>query len=166
MEVCAMATEDADRQFEEQVKGTVTGYRQRRERAVAAVEQSAQAEEQAVARFNQLVESDILPIFNKTAELLKDSCLVEIHRHEYTAERPYAVSVEMVLAPKPDGPIRRLRQPSPKLEVCLEKKTFRAVLFTEYLRDAKLQVEKMDLSELTAEKLERSIGAFIAQIFH
>ena len=72
----------------------------------------------------------------------------------------------MVLAPKPDGALRRLRQPSPKLEICLEKKTFRVVLFTEYLRDAKFQVEKMDLSELTAERLEQSIEAFIAQIFH
>jgi hypothetical protein len=161
-----MATEDLDRQFEENVKGTVTAYRERREQAVAAVEQSAQMKEQAVARFNQLVDSDILPIFKKTAELLKDSCVVEIHRHDYTAERPYAVSVEMVLAPKPDGVLRPLRQPSPKVEICLERKTSRVVLFTEYLRDSKLQVEEMDLSELTAEKLELSIEAFLAQIFH
>lgn len=152
-------------QFEETIRGTVTAYGRQRERLVAAVEQSQQVEERAVARFNQIVDSGIIPIFSKTAELLKESCAVQIHRHEYTEERPFVVSVEMVIAQKPGGHIRRLCQPCPKLEICLKKKTFRVVLFTEYLRDAKLQVDEIDLSELTAEKLEQCIQGFIAQIF-
>ncbi len=152
-------------QFEERVRGTVNAYRKRRERAVAAVEQSEQMEKRAVARFNQIVESGIIPIFNKAAELLKESCAVEIHRHEYTEERPFVVSVEMVVAQKPGVRIRRLRQPCPKLEFCLKKTTFRVVIFTEYLRDAKLQLEEIELSELNAEKLEQCIQGFIAEIF-
>ena len=152
-------------QFEETVRGTVTAYGRRRERTVAALEQSARMEERATARFNQIVESDIVPIFNKTAELLKESCAVQIHRQEYTDERPFVVSVEMVIARKPGVHIRRLCQPCPKLEICLKKKTFRVAIFTEYLRDAKLQLEEIELSELNAEKLEQCVQGFIAQIF-
>jgi hypothetical protein len=152
-------------QFEEKLRGTVTAFRKRRERVVAAVEQSARMEERAVARFNQIVESDIIPIFNRTAELLKENCSVEIHRHEYAEDRPFVASVEMVIAQKPGVRIRRLSQPCPKLEICLKKETFRVVIFTEYLRDAKLQLEEIGLSELNAEKLEQCIHGFIAQIF-
>ena len=130
-------------QFEEKVRGTVNAYRKRRERTVAVVEQSELMEKRAVVRFNQIVDSDIVRIFNKTAELLKESCAVEIHRHEYSEERPFVVSVEMVIGAEARVGIRRLRQPCSKLEICLKKRTFRAVIFTEYLRDAKLQLEEI-----------------------
>jgi hypothetical protein len=108
-------------QFEETVRGTVTAYGRRREQVVAAVQQSEQIKRRAVVRFNQIVESDIIPTFNKTAELLKENCVVEIHRHEYTEERPFVVNVEMVIAQKPSVHIRRLCQPCPKLAICLKK---------------------------------------------
>ena len=152
-------------QFEEKVVGTVTAYRRRRERAVAAVEQSEQMEKRSVVRFNQIVESDVIPIFNTTAELLKESCVVQIHRHEYTDERPFVVSVDMVITQKPGVRIRRLCQPCPKLEICLKKKTFRVVIFTENLRDARLLLEEIRLFELNAEKVEQCINGFIAEIF-
>jgi hypothetical protein len=71
----------------------------------------------------------------------------------------------MVIAEKPDVQIRRLRQPCPKLEICLKKRTLRVVLFTENLRDAKLQLEEMEISELNAAKLEQCTSSFIAEIF-
>ena len=61
--------------------------------------------------------------------------------------------------------IRHLRQPSPKLEVCLKKRNFRVVIFTENLRDAKLQLEELEISELSAAKLKQCTSSFIAEIF-
>jgi len=132
---------------------------------LAAAEQSAQTEERAVARFNQIVDSEIIPLFNRTAELLKENCLVQIHRCEYTEDRPFLVSVAMVISPKPGVRIRQLRQPCPKLEICLKKRTFGVVIFTEQLRAAELQLEEIGTSELNAEKLEQCIQGFIATIF-
>jgi hypothetical protein len=122
-------------------------------------------QKRAAARFGQIAESFIIPTFNKAAELLKQSCAVEIHRHEYTEERPFVLSVDMVIAEKPGVQNRRLRQPSPKLEICLKKRSFRVVIFTENLRDAKLQLEEMEISELDSEKIERCTYSFLAEIF-
>jgi len=158
-------TQDMRLQFERKVTGTIMAFRRRRERSVAAAKQSAQTEEREVLRFNQIVESEVLPVFNKTAELLKENCEVQINRHEYTEERPFVLSVEMVISPKPDVRIRRLRQPYPKLEICLERTTSKVAIFTEYLRVAELQLEEIELSELKAEKLEQSIDSFLAEIF-
>ena len=156
---------DMSVQFEELVKGAVTAYGKRREQTVAARQQSDQMQKRAAARFGQIAESFIIPTFNKAAELLKQSCAVEIHRHEYTEERPFVLSVDMVIAEKPGVQNRRLRQPSPKLEICLKKRSFRVVIFTENLRDAKLQLEEMEISELDSEKIERCTYSFLAEIF-
>ena len=147
-------------QFEERVRGAVTAYGKRRERAVAAIEHSNRMQKQAVAKFNEIVDSIILPIFHSAAELLRESCAVQIHRHEYTEERPFILSVDLVISEKPDAQIRH-----PKLEICLKKRNLRLAIFTENLRDAKLQVEEMELSELTAAKLEQCTSSFIAEIF-
>jgi len=152
-------------QFEEKVRGAVTAYGKRRDRAVAAVQQSDQMQKRAVGRFSQLVESCIIPTFNKAAELLKEHCAIQIHRHEYTEDRPFVASVDMVIAEKPGVQIRRLRQPCPKLEICLKKRSFRVAIFTENLRDAKLQLEEMEISELNSAKLEQCTSSFIAEIF-
>ena len=141
-------------QFEERVRGAVTAYGKRRQRTVSAIERSDEMQKQAVARFNEIVESGIIPIFNRAAESLKESCAIQIHRHEHTEERPFVASVDTVIAEKPAVQIRRLRQPSPKLEVCLKKRNFRVAIFTENLRDAKLQLEELEISELSAAKLE------------
>jgi len=156
---------DTSQQFERKVRGTITAFRKRREQTVAAAEQSAQMRERAISRFNQIVESEVIPVFNRTAELLKEDCEVQIHRREHTEERPFVLSVEMVIAPKSDVRIRRLRQPHPKLEICLERETFRVAIFTEHLRAAKLQLEEIELPELKAEKLEQCIDNFLAGIF-
>ncbi len=152
-------------QFEERVLGAVNAYRNRQERTVAVAERTEQMEEMAAERFNKIVESDVLPLFNKTAELLKDSCTVQIHRQEHTPERPFVVSVEMVITPREGVYIRRLRQPYPKLEICLRQKTLKVVIFTEQLRLAKLHLEEIDFAELTAEKLEQCVHDFIVEIF-
>src|ERR1700684_2999734 len=104
-------------EFEEKVMGAVNAFRNRQERKVAAAEQTEQLEEIAAERFNKIVELDILPLFNKTAELLKHSCTVQITRQEHTPERPFVVSVSMVVTPKEGVNIRQLRQPYPKLEI-------------------------------------------------
>lgn len=152
-------------EFEEKVTDAVKAFRSRQERKVAAAEQTEQLEELAAVRFNKLVESDILPLFQKTAELLKDSCTVQIQRQEYTEERPFVVSVAMVATPKEGVHIRQLRQPYPKLEICLRQKTLKVVIFTELLRLAKLQLEEIDFSELTPAKLEQCVHDFVVEIF-
>jgi hypothetical protein len=152
-------------EFEEKVMGAVNAFRNRQERTVAVAEQTEQMEEMAAERFNQIVESTILPLFNKTAELLKDSCSIQINRQEHTPERPFVVSVEMVFMPKEGVQLPRLRQPYPKLEVCLRQKTLKVVIFTEVLRLAKLQLEEIDFAELTPDKLEQCIQDFIVEIF-
>lgn len=152
-------------EFEEKVKGAITAYRNRKERTVAVAERTEQMEQMAAQRFNKIVESDILPLFTKTTELLKDYCTVQIHRQEYTDERPFVVSVAMVVTPKEGVGIRRLRQPYPKLEICLRQKTLKVVIFTEVLRLAKLQLEEIDFPELTPEKLEQCVHDFIVEVF-
>jgi hypothetical protein len=152
-------------EFEEKVMGAVNAFRNREERTVAVAEQTEQVEEIAAERFNKIVESTILPLFNKTAELLKDSCAIQVNRQEHTAERPFVVSVEMVVMPREGVHNRQLRQPYPKLEVCLRQKTLKVVIFTEVLRLAKLQLEEIDFAELTPEKLEQCIQDFIVEIF-
>ena len=82
-----------------------------------------------------------------------------------TPERPFVVSVAMVVTPKEGGQIRQLRQPYPKLEICLRQKTLKVVIFTEQLRLAKLQLEEIDFPELTPEKLEQCVQDFIVEIF-
>jgi hypothetical protein len=152
-------------EFEERVRGAITAYRNRKERTVAVAEQTEQIEQVAAERFNKIVESDILPLFNRTAELLKEHCTVQIHRQEYTGERPFVVSVAMIVTPKEGTDIRRLRQPYPKLEICLRQKTLKLVIFTEVLRLAKLQLEEIDFPELTSEKLEQCVHDFVVEIF-
>jgi hypothetical protein len=157
--------EEKNMQFEEKVMGAVNAFRNRQERKVAVAEQTEQMEEMAAERFNKIVEADILPLFNRTAEILKDQCTVQIHRQEHTPERPFVVSIEMVVTPKEGVQIKRLRQPYPKLEICLRQKTLKVVIFTEQLRLAKLQLEEIDFPELTPEKLEQCVHDFIVEIF-
>jgi len=152
-------------EFDEKVIGAVNAFRNRQERRVATAEHTERMEEMAAERFNQIVESDILPLFHRTAELLKESCIVQIHRQEHTAERPFVVSVAMVVTPKEGVLIRQIRQPYPKLEICLRQKTLKVVIFTELLRLAKLQLEEIDFAELTPEKLEQCVHDFVVEIF-
>jgi hypothetical protein len=158
-------SKEKNTQFEEKVMGAVNAFRNRQERTVAIAEQIEQVEEQAAERFNKIVESDVLPLFNRTAELLKDSCTVHVQRQEHTAERPFIVSVSMVVTPKEGVSIRQIRQPYPKLEICLRQKTLKVVIFTEQLRLAKLQLEEIDFAELTPEKLEQCVHDFVVEIF-
>lgn len=157
--------EEKTMEFEEKVLGAVNAFRNRQERKVAVAEQTELMEEKAAERFNKIVETEILPLFNRTAELLKDSCTIQVQRQEHTAERPFVVSVSMVVTPKEGVQIRQLRQPYPKLEICLRQKTLKVVIFTELLRLAKLQLEEIDFSELTPEKLEQCVHDFIVELF-
>jgi len=154
-----------DMEFDDKVTGAVKAFRNRQDRKEAAAEKTGQMEEVAAERFNQIVDAEVLPLFERTANLLKDSCTIEIHRQEHTEDRPFVVSVSMTAMPKEGVPNRQLRQPYPKLEVCLRQKTLKVVIFTELLRLAKLNLEEIDLADLTKAKLEQCVQDFVVEIF-
>jgi hypothetical protein len=71
----------------------------------------------------------------------------------------------MIITPTEGAHLRRLRQPYPKLEICLRQKTPKVVIFTEQLRSAELQIEEMSLCELNPAKLEQCAHDFVVKIF-
>jgi hypothetical protein len=125
-------------------------------------ERTERMEEIAVDRFNQIVESDILPLFRRTAELLQDNCMVQMRHQERTAEGPFVVSVAMMVTPK-EGV--RMHQPYQKMDLCLREKTLKVVIFTELQRPGKLEIEEIDLADLNITKLEQCVRDFVADIF-
>jgi hypothetical protein len=149
-------------QFKERVTDIVTGFRNRRDWTINGVELT---EEIAVERFNQIVELGILPLFKKAAELLEDTCVVQLRHQEHTTGGPFVESAAMVVTPKEGAPMRRFRQPYQKLDLCLRQRTLKVVIFTELQHPPKLQIEEIDLADLDAAKLEQCVRDFIVDIF-
>jgi len=148
--------------FEERMPEAVSPSRNYGEQPGIAL---ARMEDRALEQFHRLIETEILPLFHTAARLLKDHCTVLIRRQEHATGGTLVVSVGMIVTAMGGARNRRVRQPYPKLEICLRRKTLQAVIFTEQARTANLQIEQIALRKLNATKLEQCVYDFIMEIF-